>query len=475
AKRIDQHPPGEVCAGCSLSSSPDGSLVASASEVGAVELWAGANGARVATLDLRVDRVAKRTVFDAARRRLAVPVGNEVQIWNLDTRQRIATMRGHQSDVTEVAFSHDGARIVSASADGSARIWDTATGEALSVLPGLEAVANATFSDNDAQLVLAAGRSTEVWDASADLHVRSLDLGQYLMSIALAEGRVAACGSEGRVTIWRDSERAIWDTTHPCVAVALSPTGATLATAGADGTTRLWHAGTGEPIATLVSNKTGVQGVAFAPDERRLLSGDNDRVARVWDLTTGTVERTLAGHTDQMTSVAWSPDGTLLATCNRDETVRVWDRSGSDTRVLNLGGRCYSVAFDGDGSRLLAAGRDSVRIWRTGDPKHVIELEGRHDNATGVFVGTDLVLTSSRDRSARLWDATTGRLLDVWDHPGIVESVQARSGDLATGYGNHLILWRLPRAADPTSARRIASELPLELRDGVPTRRSISN
>src|SRR5262249_8067630 len=67
--------------------------------------------------------------------------------WDTATGKEIAVLRGHESAVYSAAFSPDGSRIVTASSDGTARIWDAATGKEIAVLRGHEGlVDSAAFS-----------------------------------------------------------------------------------------------------------------------------------------------------------------------------------------------------------------------------------------------------------------------------------------------------------------------------------------
>ena len=77
--------------------------------------------------------------------------------------------------------------------------------------------------------------------------------------------------------------------------------------------------------------------MAFSPDGTRLASAGDDGTVRVWDAATGQEALTLKGHTAEVSSVAFSPDGTRLASAGDDSTVKVWD-AATGQEALTLKG-----------------------------------------------------------------------------------------------------------------------------------------
>jgi WD40 repeat protein len=110
------------------------------------------------------------------------------------------------------------------------------------------------------------------------------------------------------------------------LAVAIAPEGSWLATAGGDGTVRIWDSVTGAERHTLTGHTVSVQAVAIAPDSRWLATAGSDHTVRLWDPITGAQRRTLTGHSGSVQAVAiTTPDGSWLATDSDDYTVRIWD------------------------------------------------------------------------------------------------------------------------------------------------------
>jgi WD40 repeat protein len=346
-------------------------------------------------LDLGHEDSASSATFSPDGTRIVTASWDKTaRVWDAATGKPIGEpLAGHGDVVRSAAFSPDGKRIVTASWDKTARVWDAATGKPIGEpLAGHGDIVNsATFSPDGTRIVTASwDKTARVWDA--------------------ATGKAIGEPLKGH-------DDYVWS-------AAFSPDGARIVTASSDRTARVWDAATGKAIGgPLKGHRDIVNGAAFSPDGKRIVTASSDKTARIWDAASGKAIAELRGHDGAVESAAFSPDGKRIVTASWDKTARVSDAESGKPIGEPLKGhedRVNSAAFSPDGTRIVTASSDkTARVWDAATVrgaaigKAIAELRG-HDGAVQSVAfspdGTRIVSASS-DKTARVWDAATGKLI----------------------------------------------------------------
>ncbi len=317
------------------------------------------------------------------------------RIWDLASGRQILSLNGHTDQVTAAAFSTDGRRVVTASDDNTARIWDPLTGRPILLLSGhTHRVWSAAFSP-DGRRVLTASRdkTARIWDAATG------------REIVVLAGHAA-----------------------PVRSAAFSPDGRLVVTASDDKTARIWDARTGREIVRLNGHASSLYAAMFSPDGRHVVTASSDRTARIWDVAAGREITQLDGHSEPVTSAAFAPDGQRVVTASLDGTARVWD-TAAGRELMRLSGHkegLWSAVFSPDGLRILTGSDDgTARLWNIAANRYLMLLKGHTDRVWFAAFSPDnrRVVTASGDKTARIWDVATGReLLLLGGHTDGVQS-----------------------------------------------------
>ncbi len=345
-----------------------------------------------AYLTRRVLKGHQGEVHDAAwgrrgRRVATASADGTARLWDAGSGGHVVKLEGHRGEVLHVAFSPDAQRVVTASADGTARLWSV-DGTPLAELTSLgDRVDDAAFSPDGTRVVTASSDgAARVWKVDTGTLVAELrGHAQGVRSAAWsADGtRVVTASADGTARVWdaaSGASVAVLEGHQGAVTKAVfSPDGTRVVTASADGTARVWRADGGPPLATL-AHAAAVTSVAFSPDGTRVLTAGDDHYARVWSAD-GRLVHTLEGHTQAIVQAAFSPDGKRVVTASSDGTARVWS-AAQGTLVATLAGhqhRVTSAAFSRDGKRVVTTSADgTARVWEM--VESLVSGSARHES-----------------------------------------------------------------------------------------------
>jgi WD40 repeat protein len=357
-----------------------------------------------------------------------------IKLWDAATGAMLRTFEGHSDEVNSVVFSPDGTRVLSGSEDKTIKLWDAATGTMLRTVEGhYGGVKSVAFSPDGARLLSGADVRLRLWDAATGALLRTFEShpgGVWSVAFSPDGARVLSGSDDNTMRLWDAATGALLRTfvghSNSVMSVAFSPNGTSVLSGSADKTMRLWGAATGALLRTFVGHSNSVMSVAFSPSGTSVMSSSHDSTMKTWDAATGTLLRSYEGHAGHsVLSVAFSPDGARVLSGSYDNTVKLWDAPrGALLRTFQgHSAMVHSAAFSPDGVRILSGDLRTVSLWdaRTGAQVRAFQIR-----TASVAFSPDgaRVLSGSQDKTIRLWDAATGVPLRSFEaHSKTVKSV----------------------------------------------------
>lgn len=464
----------------SVDVSSNGQMVATASADNSVRLFNPENGQAVRQLAGH-EHSATITRFRADAAQIATgDKGGEIRLWNPADGTVQAALGAHAESITAIAYHPDGGAIATAGAEGSLKFWQLPAPPAKTFAGHTQPVTAVALSQ-DAKVLISGSsdKTVRMFDPATGQQVRQLE-GQTDAVTALAMNSAATIassgGADGVVRFWMTTDGSPWqgtpksdaspapdETTASLVPAALyGHDGAVraltfhdepkrIATAGADGTIRLWRLPTAP---TVLPGETGPTSKFIIGPDGKLAAVAGQLRQRpavfVRNLQSGKTIQTLLGHSAAVTSLAFSADGGKLVTGSSDNSARVWDLGDSKfPELVNIQhpSAITAVSFNADATQVFAATADNaIHQWTLADETEVRSLTGHSGAISRLLVHENVLFSASADNTVRLWNAQTGAAIRTITHGAAVAdiSVSADGKQLASGGADKLVkVWNI--------------------------------
>lgn len=368
---------------------------------------------------------------------------------------------GHLDQIEALALASDGRNLVTASRDGSLKVWDVETSAMLRTFQTSSPVRSVKLMP-DGRRALAGYQSGDIvlWDLATGEQVFTLsgDKNSVDALTIAPDGARAYSGSSmagSQLAVWDLAERRLLQSieAHPygIHTLALSADGRYLASGGGtrDGRVKVRDTQSFRVLKKLGNELLSIEGLAFSPDGKTLAVGV-DKAITLWDVASGSARQKLTGHRDFVLDVAFSTDGRQLISAAFDHRVRLWDAStGKLVRELT-GGDFTAAVFTADGHRAITGDwHGGAKLWDLSSGAVLRPFAGEARDLTAVRVTPDgkLGVSTSMTGAVDVWDLETGALLRSFQ--GSRDFVYAldvsRDGKrlLTGGRDKRLALWEL--------------------------------
>jgi WD40 repeat protein len=344
--------------------------------------------------------------------------GGTVRVWDPEAGETLFELRGHDGPVKSVVCSPDGAHYLTASLDGSARLWDAEYGVEVRRFDREGGVVEAGFSLD----------SQRCFSFSKD-------------------GAIRMRGIEGESSTEMEGKG--------CTALSWAAEGRGLIVGSTDGEVQMRPVADGLPVQLLPESGVTVESLGLGPEGKRLLVGYADGRGVLYDLESKRVVRELRGNDAPLTDLGFDPKGRFLYSADAEGTLRFWHprSSPAGSVIEGPGGDVSSLAVSDSGERLVAASWEGGAWWASvADPAPAALSEpGSPVLDLALTPGADRVALAHADGTVRVCDVgKNASTLSFEAHEGRVFAIDwfatAWSPDgsmlLTGGEDNRVRLWR---------------------------------
>lgn len=324
----------------------------------------------------------------------------------LDKLYEKQLFRGHKEDIWQLLLSPNGKVLASASADGTVKLWEIATGNVLQTLQHNDQVWEIAFNSTGSQLLSASlDRNARLWSVENGELLATLPHQKDVYSVVFVDNLIVSADAGGIIKIWEQGRSKLILNGHRSAIHKLtpSPDSKTFLSASQDFTAKLWDLN-GKTLQTFKGHQASVNTAIFSPDGKLILTASADHQAILWDVQTGKSLKTMEFN-DEINGALFNPQGTQILLFGASKIAQLWDLNGNLLKNFQHDQALTSAQFNADGSQILTASEDgTLKIWKnSGD---LITTLAGHDGEVydGLFYHNNQILSAGEDAKIRRWE-----------------------------------------------------------------------
>ena len=387
--------------------SPDGKKLLSISDDGIIREWDVQSGVCLNEIKERSKRVNSVRYS---------PIGNfilsssdkNVRIWDITNGKIIHELEGHKSDVSIAVFSDDGKYVASGSKDGIIRIWNTEEATCLKILNAKTNELNSLNFSPDNKYIVSAfeNSSVRIWNIEEMANIPSSEDCCYAMISPDDKNVVSITSSNKVVRLLNIDNNTVHSLGENVSSAFFSSNGENLVTVSHGKPIRIWNVETGKCILELVGHTDKVCDVSYTKDGKRIVSVANNGEICFWDAKTG---RCLKKEMKNflIKSILFNQNDTRIVSINGGNSAIEWSANQTICRLLGHTSILNSVEYNSSGNLIVTSSDDkTVRIWNAdnGDCLHVLKGHTKKVCTASFSPNSDYVISVSEDNTIRVWN-----------------------------------------------------------------------
>lgn len=312
----------------------------------------------------------------------------------LETAKQAATAA--ELPIRSIAFSPDGTVLATAGDFSAAHTWDAEKGTPLAAYAGhSQPISVALFLDNDRLLTGSADKTARVWELNPQWRLEKTLGG--IDQPAVFSHRVLALDFSA-------------DATQLLVGGGIP---------SRNGELSIFNVADGKRTFYLPqAHDDVIHAARFSPDGKRIASAGADKYVRTFDLASSQQLRRFEGHTNYVLGLAWKGDGQTLASSAADNTVKIWDAETGDQRrtISNFNKHVTSIAFVGESDTIVSScGDRSVRMHNSANGGNVRSFGGADSwvHCVDIVPNSTVLAAGTASGALKLWNGTNGQVLQT--------------------------------------------------------------